>query len=98
MSVCRGENINSHMINAQVADELLTIKGVEASFVAGRNELGQTVVSARSLGDINVQVILEKFGGGGHMHTAGAVSYTHLDVYKRQAGNSAKNRSSNDRK
>lgn len=71
MSVCRGENINSHMINAQVADELLTIKGVEASFVAGRNELGQTVVSARSLGDINVQVILEKFGGGGHMHTAG---------------------------
>lgn len=72
MSVCPGENINSQIINSQVADELLTIKGIKASFVAGRNEHGRTVISARSLGDINVQVVMEKFGGGGHLNTAGA--------------------------
>lgn len=72
MSVCPGENLNSQIINSQVADELLTIKGIKASFVAGRNEQGKTVVSARSLGDINVQTIMEKFGGGGHLNTAGA--------------------------
>ena len=72
MSVCPGENLNSQIINSQVADELLTIKGIKASFVAGRNENGRTVISARSLGDINVQVIMEKFGGGGHLNTAGA--------------------------
>lgn len=72
MSVCPvGENINSQIINSQVADELLTIKGIKASFVAGRNENGMTVVSARSLGDVNVQIIMEKFGGGGHLNTAG---------------------------
>lgn len=72
MSVCPGENINSQIINSQVADELLTIKGIKASFVAGRNEHGRTVISARSLGAINVQVVMEKFGGGGHLNTAGA--------------------------
>ena len=72
MSVCEGRNINSQIINSQVADELLTIKGVEASFVAGKDEHGQTVVSARSLGNINVQYIMEAFGGGGHLNTAGA--------------------------
>lgn len=72
VSVCEGNNINSQVINAQVADELLTVKGVEASFVAGKNENGRTVVSARSLGNINVQYVMEAFGGGGHMNTAGA--------------------------
>ena len=72
MSICEGQNLNSQIINSQVADELLTIKGIEASFVSGRNEYGKTVVSARSLGNINVQAIMEKFGGGGHMNTAGA--------------------------
>ena len=72
MSVCEGQNINSQIINSQVADELLTIKGVEASFVAGQDENGRTVVSARSLGNINVQKVMEHFGGGGHLNTAGA--------------------------
>ncbi|MDO4869122.1 MAG: DHH family phosphoesterase [Bacillota bacterium] len=72
MSVCEGQNINSQIINSQVADELLTIKGIEASFVAGMDENGKTVVSARSLGNINVQSIMEHFGGGGHLNTAGA--------------------------
>ena len=71
MSIYEGENVNSQIINSQVADELLTIKGVEASFVAGRDITGATVVSARSLGTINVQRIMEKFGGGGHLNTAG---------------------------
>ena len=72
MSICPGRNSNSQIVNSQVADELLTIKGIKASFVAGQNEVGKTVVSARSLGDINVQVVMEKFGGGGHLNTAGA--------------------------
>ncbi len=71
-SVCEGMNENAQIINSQIADELLTVKGVKASFVAGVNDLGRTVVSARSIGDINVQTIMEEFGGGGHMNTAGA--------------------------
>ncbi len=56
---------------AQAADELLSIQGVKASFVLYRT--GNDVnFSARSLGDINVQVILEEFGGGGHFNMAGA--------------------------
>ncbi|WP_099205134.1 DHH family phosphoesterase [Scatolibacter rhodanostii] len=56
---------------AQAADELLTIQGVKASFVLYRN--GSDVnISGRSLGDVNVQLILEAFGGGGHFTMAGA--------------------------
>ncbi|WP_369281935.1 DHH family phosphoesterase [Oscillibacter sp. GMB15532] len=55
---------------AQAADELLTLKGVQASFVIYRD--GESVLmSARSMGDINVQVILETLGGGGNSTTAG---------------------------
>ncbi len=71
MSICPGKNPNAQIVNSQVADELLTIKNIRASFVAGRDSCGRTVVSARSLGDINVQLIMEKFGGGGHLNTAG---------------------------
>ncbi|MBE6032723.1 MAG: DHH family phosphoesterase, partial [Clostridiales bacterium] len=59
------------ILSAQAADDLLTIKGVVASFVAGPSLSGQTVISARSLGQLNVQVIMEKLGGGGHLTTAG---------------------------
>lgn len=72
MSIHEGQNVNAQIVNSQVADELLTIKGIEASFVAGMDETGETVVSARSLGAINVQRIMEHFGGGGHLNTAGA--------------------------
>lgn len=71
-SVCEGENENAQVINSQVADELLTVNGIRASFVAGRDENGRTVISARSIGALNVQTIMEKFDGGGHMNTAGA--------------------------
>ncbi|MBE7039807.1 MAG: phosphoesterase [Ruminococcaceae bacterium] len=56
---------------AQAADEMLNIRGITASFVLCRSERG-TVISGRSLGGINVQVILEKLGGGGHLTIAGA--------------------------
>ena len=72
MSACEGENQEAQVINSQVADELLNIKGIKASFVAGRNDKGVTCVSARSLGEVNVQLIMEKLGGGGHLTTAGA--------------------------
>ena len=55
---------------AQAADELLTLKGVQASFVVYRSGT-DVLMSARSLGDINVQVILETLGGGGNSTTAG---------------------------
>jgi len=77
ISICEGCNEEAQIIHSQVADELLNIKGIKASFVAGRNLKGETVVSARSLGDLNVQVIMEKLGGGGHLTTAGAqVAYS----------------------
>ncbi|MBQ3123611.1 MAG: DHH family phosphoesterase [Firmicutes bacterium] len=71
-SILEGVHPDSQILCAQVADELLLVKGIKASFVAGVNMAGKTVVSARSLGDVNVQVIMEKFGGGGHLTTAGA--------------------------
>ena len=67
-----GETGNATVINAQIADELLMVKGVKASFVLGKNEKNQTIISARSLGDLNVQTIMEKFGGGGHFTSAAA--------------------------
>ncbi len=56
---------------ATAADEMLNIKGITASFVLCRTENG-VIISGRSLGGINVQVILEKLGGGGHLTIAGA--------------------------
>ena len=58
-------------IAAQAADELLNISGIEASFVLYPQE-EQTIISARSIGEANVQVILEPLGGGGNAATAGA--------------------------
>ena len=59
------------LICAKAADELLTINDVTASFVLG-NTGDKICISGRSIGDINVQVILEKLGGGGHITLAGA--------------------------
>lgn len=62
---------NVRVAAAQAADELLAIQGVKASFVLFQT--GKTVnISARSLGDINVQIIIEAMGGGGHLTMAGA--------------------------
>ena len=65
------DSANIRVTAAQAADELLSIKGVAASFVLFPT--GNTVnISARSLGDINVQLIMETLGGGGHFTMAGA--------------------------
>ncbi len=71
-SICGGMNPEAQILNSEVADELLNVKGVKASFVAGMDHEGATLVSARSLGDVNVQVLMEAIGGGGHLTTAGA--------------------------
>ena len=62
---------NINIVIAQAADELLNIKEVEASFVLGKKD-GRVFISARSLGNINVHVLMEKLGGGGHRDMAGA--------------------------
>ena len=63
------ENIN--VVIAQAADELLNVKKIEASFILGEKN-GTIFISARSLGKINVHVLMEKLGGGGHIDIAGA--------------------------
>lgn len=65
------KNKNAGLICAKAADELLTISDITTSFVIG-NDGNKTCISGRSVGDINVQVILEKLGGGGHITVAGA--------------------------
>jgi len=79
LSVCEGWHPNVQVLISQAADELLNIQGIRASFVVGTNESGVTVVSARSLGEINVQTIMEKLGGGGHYSTAGAQTNMSLE-------------------
>lgn len=72
IAICNNsENDDVGLLCAKAADELLTISDVTASFVLG--DTGNKVcISGRSIGDINVQVILEKLGGGGHITLAGA--------------------------
>ena len=60
-----------NVVCAKAADELLTISEITASFVIGQLE-DKVCISGRSIGDINVQIILEKLGGGGHITLAGA--------------------------
>ena len=62
---------DANLICAKAADELLTISDITASFVLGNNG-NKICISGRSIGDINVQLILEKLGGGGHITLAGA--------------------------
>lgn len=72
ISVC-DENIkNPQLVVAQGADELLNIRGINTSFVIGIKDDGTVLISGRSLGNLNVQRILEKLGGGGHLTVAGA--------------------------
>ncbi len=71
ISMYNQEEPNCNILCAKAADELLTISDITASFVIGN--LGDKIcISGRSIGDINVQVILEKLGGGGHITLAGA--------------------------
>ena len=71
ISIYEKEDKNANLICAKAADELLTISDITASFVLGKQG-DKICVSGRSIGDINVQLILEKLGGGGHITVAGA--------------------------
>lgn len=72
IAVCPGENIESPtIIGAQAANELLDIVGIKASIVLTEFQ-GKIYISARSIDEVNVQLIMEKLGGGGHMSVAGA--------------------------
>ena len=72
ISICRGlTDENPTVIGAQAANELLNIKGIKASFVF--TEYHHTIyISARSIDEVNVQVVMERLGGGGHLSIAGA--------------------------
>lgn len=71
ISLCQGDTADSKLSAAQASDALLDIKGVIAAFVLGED--GDSIsISGRSYGVVNVQVILEKLGGGGHLTMAGA--------------------------
>ena len=63
---------NIQAIAGQAADSLLTIEGVRMSIVLFQMKDDTVGISARSVGDLNVQVIMEQFGGGGHQNVAGA--------------------------
>lgn len=62
--------VYTNVMLAQSADLLLTIKGIEASFVMGMLGEDKIGISARSLGDMNVQLVMERLGGGGHLSNA----------------------------
>ncbi len=70
IAVAAPEEPQDRVIIAQAADELLNISGVEVSFVVCPTADGGANISARSIGDINVQVIMEKLGGGGNRSAA----------------------------
>lgn len=71
ISTYNEENDDSNLICAKAADELLTISDITASFVMAKMS-DKVCISGRSIGNINVQLILEKLGGGGHITLAGA--------------------------
>ncbi|MED4174658.1 DHHA1 domain-containing protein, partial [Halalkalibacterium halodurans] len=70
IATAREEEAVSQLLIAQAADTLLTMKGVVASFVISRRHDGVVSISARSLGDVNVQLIMESLDGGGHLTNA----------------------------
>lgn len=72
ISVCPSEDVESPtIVGAQAANELLNIIGIKASFVL-TEYAGKIYISSRSIDEINVQLIMERLGGGGHLNVAGA--------------------------
>ena len=72
IAICAGEEeqVYDPVTAAQAADMLLQVNGIEASFVITKRADGMVCISARSMGDVNVQLIMEKMGGGGHLANA----------------------------
>lgn len=72
IAACPSDNVDSPtVVAAQAANELLNINGIKSSFVVTKYN-NKIYISARSIDDINVQLIMERLGGGGHLNTAGA--------------------------
>ena len=69
----------SRIVAAQAADELLNISGVDASLVMAPDGKGGAFISARSIGDVNVQILMEKLGGGGNRSVA-AAQFEKIDI------------------
>ncbi|PIC57216.1 hypothetical protein CSV80_09495 [Sporosarcina sp. P12(2017)] len=69
IAIARGQDdvVHSSVLIAQTADILLTMQGISASFVVAKRDDGKMGISARSLGELNVQVVMEELGGGGHL-------------------------------
>lgn len=74
----------NRVVAAQAADELLTVAGVSASVVLYPTQDGGVAVSARSIGDMNVQVLLEKLGGGGNKSAARRPDAGHVSAGRGQ--------------
>ena len=70
ISVAEEGEVIDHVLIAQAADTLLTMNGINASFVISERKDGKIGISARSLGDVNVQIIMEQMDGGGHLTNA----------------------------
>lgn len=82
-AIAVGENMgidSPTLVGAQAANELLDIGNVKASFVFTKYN-GKIYVSARAIDEVNVQIIMERIGGGGHINTAGA-QFAHTDMQK----------------
>ena len=78
---CEHSNVDSPtIIGAQAANELLDIEQIKASFVLTSYN-GKIYVSARAIDEVNVQIIMERIGGGGHLNTAGA-QFAHTDMQR----------------
>jgi c-di-AMP phosphodiesterase-like protein len=84
IAICNDKSSNAMQIAAQAADELISLNGIETSFVLA--DMGDFInISGRSNGGVNVQLVLEKLGGGGHQTVAGAqVHDATLDEAKEQ--------------
>ena len=79
VAVAAPKEPQNRVVAAQAADELLNISGVEASIVVSRDSKGKTFASARSIGELNVQLIMERLGGGGN-RSAAAAQFDDCDV------------------
>ena len=79
VAIAAPEEQQSRIVAAQAADELLNISGVEASVVIAPGDNGSIFASARSIGEINVQILMEKLGGGGN-RSAAAAQFDNTDL------------------
>ena len=87
LSICPPHIQDAALVSAQAADALVNIKGIEAAFVLSHGENHEVNVSARSSEDVNVQIILERLGGGGHYNASGAKLKEPIEKAKEEVRN-----------